>query len=146
MEQEIICENIIIESTNVCNAQCVFCPREQYLHKLQHMPQELFEKIIKEASELGLKSVAFGSFGEPLCDPNLTEKTQYIKKKNNLLKIILTSTLSLLDEKLIDSLIKNVDAIHVSFYGMTSETYERTHRGSLKFEKSKKNVLSLIDR
>tara|TARA_B100000315_G_scaffold213501_1_gene211508 strand:- start:506 stop:706 length:201 start_codon:yes stop_codon:yes gene_type:complete len=57
MTTEIQFENIILEPANVYNVQCVFCPREQYIHKLQHMPQELFEKIIKEASGLGLKSV-----------------------------------------------------------------------------------------
>jgi len=146
MTADIQLENIIIEPTNVCNAQCVFCPREQYIHKLQHMPLGLFEKIIKEVSELGLKSVAFGGFGEPLCDPTLIKKIKYVKKINGNLKIFLTSTLSLLDEKLIDSLIENVDTIHVSFYGMAQKTYENIHGGALKFEKSRENILCLVDK
>lgn len=144
--RKVACENIIIEATNVCTANCVFCPREQYVHKPKHMPQDLFEKIIDEALELGLKSVAFGGFGEPLCDPDLIEKLRYLKRKDKNSKIYLTSTLFLLNEKLIDEFTDNVDAVHVSFYGMTPETYEKIHRGALKFERSKNNILSLIDR
>ena len=144
LKNELVCKNIVIEPTNVCNAECVFCPREMYKHKLHHMPQNIFQKIIEEANELGLESVGFGGFGEPLCDPKLIKKMEIIKKKNKRLKIFLTSTLSLLDKKKIHYFVENVDVIHVSFYGTAPKSYEKRHGGKLKFEKSKKNIISLI--
>ncbi len=145
MTTDLKCRNISIEGTNVCTAKCIFCPREQYKHKLRHMPQEIFNKIIDEAAELGLESIGFGGFGEPLCDPGFMKKVSYAKKKISKLDIQVTSTLFLLNEKLTQYIIKNIDTTHVSFYGMSPETYKNIHGGSLTFEKSKENILRLIE-
>ena len=146
MTNSIQCENIIIEATNLCNAKCIFCPREQYIHKLQHMPQDLFEKIVNESYDLGLKSITFGGFGEPLMDPGLIKKFEFIRKKSKEAKIHLTSTLFLLNENLLNEFMKYVDTVNVSFYGMTFETYGQIHGGSLNVNKSKENILSIIER
>ena len=40
-----------IENTNVCNAQCVMCPRDKQTRKLGFMDFSLYEKLIREISE-----------------------------------------------------------------------------------------------
>ena len=110
------------------------------------MPQGLFEKIINESSGLGLKNIGIAGFGEPLCDPNILKKVEYAKRTNGTLNIQMTSTLFLLNEKHIECFLENLDTIHVSFYGMSSNTYEKIHGGGLKFEVSKENILRLIEK
>lgn len=110
------------------------------------MPQELFEKIINETAELGLENMGIAGFGEPLCDPNILNKIKYAKEKIGTLNIQMTSTLFLLNEKHIECFLENLDTIHVSFYGMSSSTYEKIHRGGLKFDISRENILRLIEK
>ncbi len=38
-----------IETTNVCNMQCVMCPRPKLMNRsIQHMSMELFEKVVRQ--------------------------------------------------------------------------------------------------
>ncbi len=95
---------------------------------------------------MGLENMGIAGFGEPLCDPNILNKIKYAKEKIETLKIQMTSTLFLLNEKHIDCFLENLDTIHVSFYGMSPYTYEKIHGGSLKFQLSKENILKLIEK
>ena len=48
---------LMIENTNLCNAECVMCPRDTLSRKRGFMDFGLFEKIIKEASSESRKPV-----------------------------------------------------------------------------------------
>ena len=47
-------EIVQIESTNICNAKCVFCPRDEMERKQGVMSWELFKKIVDECADLGV--------------------------------------------------------------------------------------------
>ena len=44
----ILPEIVQIESTNICNAKCVFCPRDEMHRRQGVMSFELFRKIVDE--------------------------------------------------------------------------------------------------
>ena len=42
-----------IESTNLCNAKCVFCPRDEMHRRQGVMDMDLFKKVVDECVTLG---------------------------------------------------------------------------------------------
>src|SRR5579862_9101073 len=77
----ILPEIVQIESTNICNAKCVFCPRDD-MHRTQGvMSRELFRKIVDECAELGITHVRMHNYGEAFLDRYLAEKVRYAKDK-----------------------------------------------------------------
>src|SRR5437773_8905697 len=77
----ILPEIVQIESTNICNAKCVFCPRDE-MHRPQGvMSRELFRKVVDECAALGITHVRMHNYGEAFLDRYLTEKVRYAKEK-----------------------------------------------------------------
>ena len=68
----ILPEIVQIESTNLCNAKCVFCPRDEMQRAQGVMSFELFKKIVDECAELGITHVRMHNYGEPFMDRQLT--------------------------------------------------------------------------
>jgi len=74
-------EIVQIESTNICNAKCVFCPRDEMHRRQGVMSFDLFKKIVDECAELGITHVRVHNYGEPFIDRRLVEKVRYAKGK-----------------------------------------------------------------
>lgn len=128
-----------IENTNHCNAHCVMCPREKMTRKKGFMSFESFKKIVDQCAELDVKMTHVHGYGEPLLDPLIFKKIKYIKDKG-IPETYMVTNGSLLTEENIRKLIESgLDAMNISFYGFTKETYERIHK-NLNFEKTRDNV------
>lgn len=70
--------SMYIEPTNICNLKCSFCPHslDDYAEQAgyhQHMPIELFRKVMDEVRELEIKSIRLFFFGEPVIHPDIEE-------------------------------------------------------------------------
>ena len=50
-------EIVQIESTNICNAKCVFCPRDDMHRRQGIMSFDLFRKVVEECAALGITHV-----------------------------------------------------------------------------------------
>src|SRR5206468_2345868 len=74
-------EIVQIESTNICNAKCVFCPRDEMHRRQGIMSVELFKKIVDECAELRITHVRMHNYGEAFIDRKLVEKVKYAKEK-----------------------------------------------------------------
>ena len=61
-------EIVQIESTNICNAKCVFCPRDEMHRRQGIMSFELFMKIVDDCVALGITHVRVHNYGEPFVD------------------------------------------------------------------------------
>src|SRR6185369_11197301 len=72
---------IQIESTNLCNAKCVFCPRDEMHRRQGVMDFDLYRKVVDEAVALGISHVRVHNYGEPFLDKELVEKVRYAKQK-----------------------------------------------------------------
>ncbi len=139
-------DQIIVETSTICPAHCVICPREKYIHKKQIMDFDLFKKIIDDAAQYHVKSLSTCGFGEPFTDNLLFKRFKYAKEKIPGIETYVASNCFLMEPSMFDNIIKYVDILKISFYGATKETYEKIHRGSLVFEKSLNNVLSLLEK
>lgn len=136
--------HIAIETTNVCPAHCVVCPREEFTQKLGIMDFDLFKKIIDDATAYNFKSISLTGFGEPLTDTKLFERCKYVKKKLPKAKIFISTTGFLMTPDKYNDAIKYIDTLKLSIYGVTKDTYEKSHRGSLKYEITYSNILEFL--
>ena len=69
-------EIVQIESTNICNAKCVFCPRDEMERRQGIMDMALYKKIVDECAELGIEHVRMHNYGEPFVDRQLVDKVR----------------------------------------------------------------------
>lgn len=134
-----------IALTRKCNANCVFCAY-QYASKADkaHMPDFLFERLIADIEQLGIKSVMLSpNIGEPTIAPKFLEKlgrmraagVEFIEMTSNALyfhKIGL--------EQLIE---RGPDQINISFAGFDKEMYERDYR-VYRYEQTRDNILGIL--
>src|SRR5205085_3542714 len=77
----ILPEIVQIESTNICNAKCVFCPRDEMHRREGIMSFELFTKVVDECVTLGITHVRLHNYGEAFMDRPLVDKIRYAKDR-----------------------------------------------------------------
>jgi MoaA/NifB/PqqE/SkfB family radical SAM enzyme len=133
---------ISIETTLSCNARCVFCAHHNRL-MTGTMPMELFEKIIKECHEYGIKLINLGVYGEFLTDKHLLERIKYLRKYN--MDYSFFTNASLLTSETTDKLFElgGLAGVNFSINGFSREVYEKTMVG-LKRDVAYKNTLYFL--
>jgi MoaA/NifB/PqqE/SkfB family radical SAM enzyme len=115
-----------IESTNLCNAKCVFCPRDDMQRQQGVMAFDLFTKIVDECAALGITHVRVHNYGEPFLDRQLVEKVRYAKSRG-IAEVGMISNGSLITEELAAGMIDaGLDAINISVDAGGKDTFERT--------------------
>jgi radical SAM protein with 4Fe4S-binding SPASM domain len=134
-------EIVQIEATNICNAKCVFCPRDDMARKQGVMPMELFRKVADECAALGITHVRMHNYGEAFVDRQLVEKIRYAKQVG-IREVGLISNGSLITEDVARGMIEaGLDAINISLDAAGKEVFEATRVG-LKYDK----VIAAIER
>lgn len=137
-------EIVQIESTNICNAKCVFCPRDDMHRDQGVMEMPLFEKIVDECVELGIRHVRLHNYGEAFLDRHLVEKIAYAKRAG-VAEVGLISNGSLITDRVAAGIVEaGLDAINISLDAAGKEVFERTRLG-LSFDKVVANVERLIE-
>jgi len=139
-------KQITIETTNLCPAHCTICPRDQYTQKLEIMDFNLFKKIIDDVAQYNITSLDTCGFGEPFTDKLFFKRCEYTKQKLSKVEIYASSNCFLMTPNIYDDVIKYVDILKMSIYGVTKDTYEKSHRGRLKFERTISNILGFLEK
>lgn len=139
----ILPEIVQIESTNICNAKCVFCPRDDMHRRQGIMSVELFRKIVDECVELGITHVRMHNYGEAFVDRKLVEKVRYAKEKG-IKEVGVISNGSLITEQAARGMIEaGLDAINISVDASGKDVFESTRIG-LKYDKVIANIERLV--
>jgi MoaA/NifB/PqqE/SkfB family radical SAM enzyme len=139
-------EHITIETINICNANCVFCPREKYNLEPEIMTVKLWRKIIDELATHNYEHLKIDTqgFGEPFLDPHFFERLKYARKKIPCSTFFTSSNCTKMTKDKIPLICEYIDALRTSFYAMTKETYNKTQRGNAVFEDALYNILDFI--
>lgn len=136
-------EIVQIESTNICNAKCVFCPRDDMGRKQGVMDMALFRKIADECAALGIEHVRMHNYGEPFVDRSLVEKVRYAKQAG-IPQVGMISNGSLITEEAARGMIEaGLDAINISVDASGKDVFEKTRVG-LKYDKVIGNIERLV--
>lgn len=137
--------NIIIETTNFCNASCIMCPHVSMKRQQKNMDKSTFTKVINQIKKEGIKPNAFilNGFGEPLIDPNIINRIKLIKKEFPYSIVKFYSNLNLANQTLIKKIIKSgLDEINISLNGYDSKKYEQVMK--IDYQKTINNLKYLI--
>jgi radical SAM protein with 4Fe4S-binding SPASM domain len=131
-----------IESTNLCNAKCVFCPRDEMHRRQGVMEMDLYKKIADECAALGITHVRVHNYGEPFLDRQLVDKVRYAKSKG-IAEVGMISNGSLITEDIARGMIDaGLDAINISVDASGKEVFEKT-RIHLKYDDVIGNIKTL---
>ena len=136
-------EIVQIESTNICNAKCVFCPRDDMHRRQGIMSVELFRKIVDECVTLGITHVRMHNYGEAFMDRKLVEKVKYAKDRG-IQEVGMISNGSLITDHVARGMIDaGLDAINISVDASGKEVFESTRVG-LSYDKVIANIERLV--
>jgi len=136
-------EIVQIESTNMCNAKCVFCPRDEMHRRQGVMSVELFRKVVDECAALGITHIRLHNYGEAFMDRRLVEKIRYAKERG-IQEVGLISNGSLLTEPVARAVVEaGLDAINISVDASGREVFESTRVG-LNYDKVIANIERIV--
>jgi radical SAM protein with 4Fe4S-binding SPASM domain len=128
-----------IEATNLCNAKCTFCPRDDMARRQGFMDMALYEKIVDECAQLGIRHVRMHNYGEAFLDKRLPDKIRYAKQRG-IEEVGVITNGSLLGPEVARAVIEaGLDAINISLDAAGKETFESTRLG-LKYDKVMANL------
>jgi hypothetical protein len=137
-------EEIRIETSTICNYNCLVCPRDSLKRKKEIMSNDLFDLILsKKKDELPhIKKLTISGFGEFSIDKDWKYK---IKKASILFdKIHIITNLSLLSEPDLSFLLNYISDIRVSLYGFTEDIYNKIHNTPANNTKYFNNIVKKI--
>jgi len=123
-ERQLFTRQIEFEPTNYCNAQCVFCPRNDPRQK-GYISFDTVKDGVALAKAAGLKAFKLAGFGEPLLHKDLVEHLRYIKAEIPEASLLLITNGSQLTPELFEQLAQiPVTRINISFNGYDQASYE----------------------
>ena len=119
---------LYVNTTNVCNARCVFCCYGKMKIEPQILPMDLFEKAIREYSEMGGGAVSLTPVpGDPVLDPYLIKRYEIMAKYPDIDRISFTTNgiafPKYSDEEL-KIILKSSFMIQVSIGGLDRQRYK----------------------
>ena len=137
-------ENMLVELTNKCNHQCIFCHYRLMSRKKADCNREFTFDIIKQAYDNGTREIGFYMIGEPFLKRDLEE---YIAYAHNLgfTYIYLTTNGALATlERTVKCIEAGLNSIKFSINAATTEHYIQIH-GHDDYETVKTNVRNLSE-
>lgn len=133
--------DVRIETTNICNANCIICPREKLRRPKKTMANDHFRDLVCQAKELGATHISLFGYGEPLIDPHLAVKVKFCSDLG--LETFITTNGSLLTTRIRNALLDaGLTHIRFSAHGF-DENYESIHR-NLKWKQVSKNIVDFL--
>jgi MoaA/NifB/PqqE/SkfB family radical SAM enzyme len=121
--------NVQIQTTAFCNASCSFCPYPETSRELPMgtMEEDLFRSIVDQLAGRQILLLQPFLMNEPLMDKHIVPRLAYMKARVPGARINITTNGVLLRPALVKELVRlDLDSIHVSSNGLTSQTYRAT--------------------
>jgi radical SAM protein with 4Fe4S-binding SPASM domain len=136
-----------LELTNLCNADCVFCPYQFQTRDTQFMSDEVFQKAVDDYVATGGGSVGLTPIvGDALIDPNFLLRVRYLRSLPQIDRIWLTTNCILLDKFGVEDVLRSgITALNVSTAGFDEEMYRRVYRNA-SYQRMRRNVVELVER
>jgi sulfatase maturation enzyme AslB (radical SAM superfamily) len=134
---------IQIETSVVCNSNCIFCPHKEMGRGPDYMEEKIWKKIIDETRGKGIIYRPF-MINEPFVDLRIPEIIRYIRQDPTA-KIEFNSNGNFHPKfDIPGALDAGIDWIRFSIDGFTEETFKKSGRGG-NFNKIVSNVRAFID-
>ena len=134
-----------LELTNLCNADCVFCPYQFQERKTEFMSDRVLEKALGDFAKVGGGSVGLTPIvGDALIDPRFVERVKRIRAEPSIDRIWLTTNAILLDKHGIQEVLDSgITHMNISTAGFDEAMYVRVYRNK-SYRRMRENVLELL--
>ena len=135
-----------LELTNICNANCVFCPYQFQTREFAFMTDEVFYKAVNDFVACGGGSVGLTPVvGDALIDPKFIQRVRHLRSIRQIDRIWVITNAILLDKHgIAEVLDSGLSAITISTSGFDEDTYRRIYR-SAAYQRVRKNILDLLE-
>ena len=122
-------KNVVLrlETTNICNHACAFCPNHKLVRKRKFIERNLAKRVISEAYEMGVRRGGFFIMGEPLLCEDTLEYYRYAKEMGYEFLFLTTNGSLATEEKIREIFASGVSSLKFSINGGNAETYKLTH-------------------
>jgi MoaA/NifB/PqqE/SkfB family radical SAM enzyme len=136
-----------LELTNLCNANCIFCPYQFQEREVQFMTDEVFYKAVGDFVSCGGGSVGLTPIvGDALIDKQFLNRVKYLRAQTQVDRVWLTTNAILLDTHGIDDVLTSgLSSINISIAGFDEAMYERVYR-SKSYKRVLRNVRALLEK
>lgn len=136
-----------LELTNLCNANCLFCPYQFQQREVQFMPEDVFRKAVDDFVGCGGGSVGLTPIvGDALIHPDFVARVRHLRQQPRLDRIWVTTNAILLDKHGIEEVLRSgLTSITISTSGFDEPSYRRIYRSSA-YPRFRRNVLELVRR
>lgn len=136
-----------LELTNLCNANCVFCPYQFQERETKLMPEAVFRKAVDDFVASGGGSVGLTPIvGDALIHPDFVSRVRALRAEPKIDRIWVTTNAILLDKHGIDEILTSgLTSITISTSGFDEASYRRIYR-SAAYQRFRRNVLALVER
>lgn len=136
-----------LELTNLCNANCVFCPYQFQTRETEFMSDQVFQKAVADYVATGGGSVGLTPIvGDALIDPKFLQRVHHLRSLPQIDRIWLTTNCILLDKFTVDAILRSgINALNVSTAGFDAEMYQRVYRNG-SYQRMRRNVTELVKR
>ena len=137
---------ISIETTNICNAKCVFCANPIMERRKEHLDMVKFKKAVDDFAALGGTVIDFNvTIGDPLLDTMLLERARYAKSFPQFGPVGFVTTLQWLHRWKMDEFFESgIGWLSISITLSGREKYNDFF-GVDKYEQTLKNLLMFIE-
>jgi len=109
-----------------CNHRCVFCAVDYLAYKAKFLDLNVLKKAVKQAADLGVKSIMYAGEGEPLLHKEIGEIVKYTKGCG--IDVAITTNGVFLKKEVSRDILKYLSWIRVSLNAGRSRTYSKIHR------------------
>jgi radical SAM protein with 4Fe4S-binding SPASM domain len=135
-----------LELTNLCNANCIFCPYQFQERPTGFMSDLVFEKAVSDYVKINGGSVGLTPIvGDALIDPKFLARVRCLRSLPEIDRIFLTTNAILLDKHgITEILTSGLTSVMISTSGFEKESYKRIYR-SPAYERMKENVTHLVE-
>lgn len=115
-----------IAPSGACNQRCTYCALDFMGYRPRFLDTKIVKARISEMAQLGVKSIMFAGEGEPLLHKDIGDIIRHTKKAG--IDIAVTTNGTLLENKLVDRIMRSVTWVKVSINAGTRKLYAKIHR------------------
>lgn len=135
--------NMLVELTNICNHECIFCAHKKMHRKKGYCDKMHMLNIIEQAYELGTREIGFYLAGETLLSKDLEFFVDKCKMMGFKYIYITTNGVYAEKERIKQLCEYGLSSIKFSLDAATRETYKKIH-GKDDFDTVKKNLFDVL--
>jgi radical SAM protein with 4Fe4S-binding SPASM domain len=135
-----------LELTNICNANCIFCPYQHQIRPHQYMSDEVFEKALADyVAEDGGSIILTPIVGDFLIDRKCIDRIRRARSFSCIDRIKAITNAILADRYGANSIVTSgITHLAFSIAGFDEKMYERVYR-SKQYSRVYRNILDILE-